>query len=65
VSRSPLKLKASLHQLLKLLHLIITVKVKGRNESNGERFNFELDKMTKKDKNNVLELIKIVRIQED
>jgi hypothetical protein len=33
--------------------------------SEVEQFNFELDKMTKKDKKNVLELIKRVRRQED
>jgi hypothetical protein len=40
---------------------------KGRRKkgSEVEQFNFELDKMTKKDKKNVLELIKRVRRQED
>jgi hypothetical protein len=40
---------------------------KGRRKkgSEVEKFDFELDKMTKKDKKNVLELIKRVRRQED
>jgi hypothetical protein len=40
---------------------------KGRRKKGSEvdQFNFELDKMTKKDKKNVLQLIKRVRRQED
>jgi hypothetical protein len=40
---------------------------KGRRKKGSavEKFDFELDKMTKKDKKNVLELIKRVRRQED
>jgi DNA repair exonuclease SbcCD ATPase subunit len=38
---------------------------KRKEGSEVEKFDFELDKMTKKDKRNVLELIKRVRRQED
>jgi hypothetical protein len=40
-------------------------KGKKKNGSKIEQFDFELDKMTKKDRKNVLELIKSVRSQED
>jgi hypothetical protein len=36
-----------------------------KKKENKEKFNFDLDKMTNKDKKNVLELIKRVRRQED
>jgi hypothetical protein len=40
-------------------------KGKRKKGSEVEQFDFELDKMTKKDKRNVLDLIKRVRRQED